>query len=71
MGVEVSHDVNTEVKKIVKIWCEIGGTAEDRRFVNVVKVDGDIVDNGCNAEVLSEKSPGNKESVGRWMKVIR
>ena len=31
MGVEVSHDVFiTEVKKKVKVWCEIEGTAVDR-----------------------------------------
>ena len=31
MGVEVSHDdVITEVKKKVKVWCEIGGTAGER-----------------------------------------
>ena len=32
MGVEVSRDVVviTKVKKMVKVWCEIGGTEGDR-----------------------------------------
>ena len=55
MGVEVSHDyiVITEVKKMVKVWCEIGWTAVYRGDVNVMIVDGYIVDGGCNGEVLS------------------
>ena len=55
MGVEASHDnvVITEVKKRVKVWCEIGGTAGYRGDVNVMKVDGDIFEGGCNGEVLS------------------
>ena len=56
MGVEVSHDdvVITEVKKKVKVRCEIGGTGY-RENVNIMNVDGDIVDSGCNGEVLSDR----------------
>ena len=43
-----------EVKKKVKVWSEIGGTAGYRGDVNVMNVDGDIVDGGCNGEVLSD-----------------
>ena len=47
----VSHDdVITEVRKEVKVWCEIGETAGNREDVNVMHVDGDIVDGGCNGE---------------------
>ena len=48
MGVEVSHDddVITEVKKKVKVWCEFRVTAGDKRDVNAMNVDGDIVDGG-------------------------
>ena len=55
MGVEVSHDdaVITEVKKKVKVWCEIGGTAAHKGDVNVMNVDGDLVDDGCNGEVFT------------------
>ena len=31
-------------------------TAGDRRDVNVMNVDGDIVDGGCNEEVLGDGS---------------
>ena len=46
MGVEVSHDdvVITEVKKRVKVRCEIRGTTGYRGDVNVMNVDGDIVE---------------------------
>ena len=57
MSVGVScHDniVVTEIKKNVKFWCEIGETAGDRRDINVMNVDGDIFDDGCNGEVLSD-----------------
>ena len=56
MGVEVSHDdvVITEVKKKVKVRCEIGGTAGYRVDVIIVNVDGDIVGGGCNGEMLSD-----------------
>ena len=54
MGVEVSHDdvVITEVKKEMKVWCEIGWTAGYTGDVNVVNVEEDIVDDGCDGEVL-------------------
>ena len=57
MGIEVSHDdvvVITEVKKKVKVWREIRGTAGYRRDVNLMNVDRNIVDGRCNAEVLSD-----------------
>ena len=44
----------TEVKKKVKVRCEIRGTTGYRGDVNIVNVDGDIVDGGCNGEVLSD-----------------
>ena len=54
MDVEVSHDdvVITEVKKKVKVWCEIVGTAGYSGDVNVMNEDGDIVAGGCDGEVL-------------------
>ena len=56
MGVEVSHDdvVIMEVKKKVKVRCEIEGTTGYRGDVNIVNVDGYIVDGGCNGEVFSD-----------------
>ena len=62
MGVEVSHDdvVITKVKKNVKVWCKIGETAGDRGYVNVMNVDKEIVDGGCNEEVLSDGVIGVK-----------
>ena len=62
MGVEVAHNnVITEVKKKVRVWCEIGGTGGYRRDVNVMNVDGDIVDGGSNGEALSDGVTGEKE----------
>ena len=57
MGVEVFHDdvVITEVKKKVKAWCEIRRTGRDRGGVNVMSNDGDIVNGGCNGEVLNDE----------------
>ena len=61
IGVEVSHDdVITEVKNMVKVWCEIGGTAGYKGDVNVMNVGGDIVDGGCIGEVLSDRVVGEK-----------
>ena len=56
MDVEVSHDdVDIiEVKKKMKVRCEIEGITEYRGDVNIVNVDGNIVDGGCNGEVLSD-----------------
>ena len=57
MGIEVSHDdvvVITEIEKKGKVWCEIGGTAGYRGDVNVMNVDGDIVDSGCNVEEFTD-----------------
>ena len=56
MGVEVSHDdvVITEVKRKLKVWCEIGRTAGYKRDVHFINVDGDIVYGGYNGEVLSD-----------------
>ena len=66
MGVEVSHGdvVIMELRKKVKVWCEIGETAGYRGDVNVMNVDRDIVDDGCNGEVLSDGVIG-EEGVGR------
>ena len=54
MGEEVFHDdvVITEVKKKLKVWCQIRGTAGD--MGNVMNIDGDIVNGGCNGKVLSD-----------------
>ena len=54
IGVEVSHDdvVITKVKKKVKVRYEIGGTSGYRGDVFNMNVDGDIVDGGCNGEVI-------------------
>ena len=62
MGVGVSHDhvVITEVKKRVKVRCEIRGTTGYRGDVNIMNVDGDIVDGVCNGEVLSDGVGGKK-----------
>ena len=38
----------------MKVYCELGGTSGYRGDVNIMNVDGDIVDGGCNAEVLSD-----------------
>ena len=56
MGVEASHDdlVITKFNIKVKVWCEIVGKARNRRNINVMDVDRDIVDGGCNGEVLEE-----------------
>ena len=53
MSVEVSDDyfVITEVEK-VKVWREIGRTGGDRRDLNVMNDDWDIVDEVCDKEVL-------------------
>ena len=56
MGVEVSHD-DVVIRKVInkmKVWYEIGGTAGYRGDVDVVHFKGDIVDGGCNGEVLSD-----------------
>ena len=49
-----SHDdgVITEVKKKVRVWCEMEGTAEDRGDGNVM----DVVDDDCKGEVLGDLS---------------
>ena len=62
MSVEVSRDdfVITEVKKKVKIWYETGGTTGYKGDVNIVIADGDIVDGGCNGEVLNDVVGGGK-----------
>ena len=56
MSVEVSHDdvVITKVKKKVKVRYEIGRTTGYRGDVFNMNVDGDIVDGGCNGEMLSD-----------------
>ena len=65
MGVEVSHGDGaiTEIEKNVENWGEIGRTEGDRGDVNVMNVDGNIVDGGCYGEVLSGGVTG-EEGVG-------
>ena len=62
MGVEISQEdvvITTEVKKKMKVWYEIRGTAEDREmYLNVMNVDGDIVDDGLTLASMS-KSDSN------------
>ena len=60
MGVEVSHDevVITEVKNKVKVRCEIGGTNGYRGNINIMNIDGDIVDGSCDGEVLCDEVEG-------------
>ena len=56
IGIEVSHD-DVVIRKVInkmKVWYEIGGTAGYRGDVNVINFKGDIVDGGCNGEVLSD-----------------
>ena len=47
----------------MKVWCEIEGTAGYRGDVNVMNVDGDIVDSCCNREVLSDGVGGEGDGV--------
>ena len=49
----------------MKVWCKIGGTTR----CYVMNVDRDIVYDGCNGEVLSDGSSGQRVSEGRWVKV--
>ena len=65
MGVEVFHDdvVITEVKKREKVRCEIGVTTGYKGDVNIMNFDGDIFDDRCNGEVLSDGVIG-EEVVG-------
>ena len=53
----------------MKVWCEIGGTAGYGGNVNVMNVDENFVDGGCNVEVLSYGIIGKRESEGMRMKV--
>ena len=39
-----------------------------RGYVNIMNVDGDVVDGGCNGKVLSDELEGKSESKGMWMK---
>ena len=66
MGVDVSHDdfVITEVKKKFRDWCEIGGRVGYRGDVNLKNVYCDIVDGGCNGEILGEKGVGGMRNCG-------
>ena len=52
----------------MNVWSEIGGTAGYWGDVNVMNVDGDIVDGGCNEEVLSDGVI--RELEGMRMKVM-
>ena len=56
MGVEVSHDdvVIMEVKKMVKVSCEIMGTTGYRGYVNIVNV---LIDNDNKLNFLQDGSP--------------
>ena len=64
-SVEVSFDdvVITKIKNKVEVWCKIGGTAGDTGELNVMNLDGDIVEDGCNGEVLCV-GVGGEERVG-------
>ena len=67
MGVEVSNDdfVITEFKKKVKAWCEIGGKTDDRRNVNIIYIDRDIIDGSCNGVMLSDVVIGEEGGGGK------
>ena len=62
MDVEVfcDHVVIPEVKKKMKIRCEIGETTRYRGDVNITNVNGDIFYSGCNGEVFSDRVGGEK-----------
>ena len=47
-----------------EVWCEIGRTAGDRGCVNVMNVDVDIVDDGCNGEMISDSHRGRGSQRG-------
>ena len=66
MSVEVSHDnvVIMEFRNKVEVWREIGRTGIDRWNVNIMNVDGNILDDGCNGEMLGDGVIG-EEGVGR------
>ena len=68
MGAEVSHDnvIITEVKNMVEVRWEIGGTTKYRADVNIMNVDGSIVDGGCNGEMLTDVVGGEKW-VGKYV----
>ena len=65
MVVEVSYDdVIMEVENNMKIWRDIGRTGGNKGDVNhVMDVDGDMVDDGCNLEMLGGRLNG-EEGVG-------
>ena len=66
MSVEVSHDnvVIMEFRNKVEVWREIGRTGIDRWNVNIMNVDGNILDDGCNGEMLGEEGVGRE--VTEW-----
>ena len=72
-GVEVSHDdvVIMEVKNKVKVRCEIRGTTGYRGDLNFMNVDEDIVDSGCNGEVISDGEVMWGESERIWTKGMK
>ena len=49
---------------MVKVRCEIKGTGGYSWDVNVINIDGDVVDGGCNGEVLSDGVIGEKRVRG-------
>ena len=61
-SVEVSFDdvVITKIKNKVEVWCKIGGTAGDTGELNVMNLDGDIVDRGNIGDVLSNGVSENR-----------
>ena len=48
-----TNDVNYGSLKNCESWCEIKGTTGYRGDVNVINVDGDIVDLGCDNKLSS------------------
>ena len=68
MCVEVSHAdvVIMEVKKMLKVRCEIRRTTGYGGYVNILNVDRYIVDGGCDGEVLSDVV-GRENGVWRYV----
>ena len=54
MGVEVSLVV-MEIKNGEEVACEIGRTTGYRGDINIMNVDRDIIDGGCDGKVLSDR----------------
>ena len=44
----------------MQVWYEIGGTARDKGDINIMNVDGDIVDSGYNGELGGEADESDR-----------